>query len=195
MILFFVVWGSRLCGKTDAIEGIGHVATKFGHLYYIPLFPTGSFFVTSENDDGGWSGAKIPMSAKSLGIAWGRTACIIFPLLISLFGIGFMGGASTLGQVFGGVFIGGSLLLGVVGFFALGSSFVRNASYERAVEIGNELGFDPGLMVFIDRQYGKIDDAQAAQRMHAANSSLHSLDNLDDELAASNLNERFQNPQ
>ncbi len=187
-----VVWGSRLCGKTDAIEGVGHVATKFGHLYYIPLIPTGSFFVTSENDDGGWSGAKIPMSMKSLAIAWGRTACIFVPLLVSIFGLGLIGGASTLMQVFGGLFIGGTLLVSLVVFLLLGSGFVRDASYERAVEIGNELGFDPGLMVHLDRQYGKIDDQQAAHRMHAMQSNLGSLDNLDDELAASNLNQRFE---
>ena len=37
------VFGSRLYGKVDNVKGLFHVATKFGHFDYFPLFPMGSW--------------------------------------------------------------------------------------------------------------------------------------------------------
>jgi len=37
-----IVWGSRLYGKVDVVPGFFHVATRFGHVYYLPLIPTQS---------------------------------------------------------------------------------------------------------------------------------------------------------
>jgi hypothetical protein len=37
-----IVWGSRLYGKVDAVPGLFHVATRFGHIWYLPLIPMGS---------------------------------------------------------------------------------------------------------------------------------------------------------
>lgn len=68
-----IVWGSRMCGKVDAVPGICHVATNFGHLYYIPLIPTQSLLVFGE-DENGIYGLKIPFSFKSILVAWMRTA-------------------------------------------------------------------------------------------------------------------------
>jgi hypothetical protein len=78
-----VVFGSRLYGKVDAIPGLGHVATKFGHLNFVPLIPMESWFVVGEQGDG-WRGKAIPMSAKSVLVAWGRTLVCV-GLAISLF--------------------------------------------------------------------------------------------------------------
>ena len=63
-----IVWGSGLYGDVDAIPGIGKVATKFGHLYYLPLIPTGSHFIFQQTTDG-WSGVPIGWSMKSIFMA------------------------------------------------------------------------------------------------------------------------------
>lgn len=67
----FIVWGSRMCGKVDAVPGLCHVITNFGHLYYFPLIPTGSILVLAEDSDGTY-GLKIPLSLKSILVAWLR---------------------------------------------------------------------------------------------------------------------------
>ena len=71
-----IYYGTRLFGKVDQIDGTDvHVATKFFHIYFIPLIPLGSTLVLSKTDDG-WRGLPHPFSFKSLLAAWGRLACI-----------------------------------------------------------------------------------------------------------------------
>src|SRR5437762_2645960 len=40
-----LVWGSKLYGRVDDVPGMFYVATRFGHLWYLPLIPMGSFVV------------------------------------------------------------------------------------------------------------------------------------------------------
>ena len=63
-----IIWGSKLFGKTDEVPELFHVATKFGHLWYIPLIPLGSHLVLEESDEG-WRGLELPMSGKSVRLA------------------------------------------------------------------------------------------------------------------------------
>ena len=37
-----IVWGTKLYGKVDEVPGMFHVATRFFHLWYIPLVPLSS---------------------------------------------------------------------------------------------------------------------------------------------------------
>src|SRR5690242_18939565 len=64
-----VIFGTRLFGKVDKIPGVFHVATQFAHINYVPLVPTKSWLVTSEQGKG-WRGVPIPLSPKSIFIAW-----------------------------------------------------------------------------------------------------------------------------
>ena len=64
-----IVWGSGLYGDVDAVPGIGRVKTNFGHLYYIPLIPTGSHFIFEESSNG-WQGVPIRLSVKSIFTTW-----------------------------------------------------------------------------------------------------------------------------
>lgn len=73
MIIFY---GTRLYGKVDQIDDTGiHVATKFFHIWFVPLIPLGSTLVIKKTDDG-WNGLPVPFSFKSLLAAWGRLLCI-----------------------------------------------------------------------------------------------------------------------
>ena len=64
-----IIWGTTHAGKVDEVPGMFHVVTQFGHLYYIPLIPTGSYIVLDKHSDGGFRGVSIPISFKSWLIA------------------------------------------------------------------------------------------------------------------------------
>src|SRR3954468_4659567 len=66
-----IIWGSRLYGKVDEVPGMFHVATKFGHLWYIPLIPIGSHIVL-EQSGRSWRGMPVGLSGKSVLAAWLR---------------------------------------------------------------------------------------------------------------------------
>lgn len=73
-----VVYGTRLFGKVDTLDDTGvHVATKFFHISWIPLIPLGSFLVIEDTGDR-HRGASVPLSFKSVLVAYLRAACIPF---------------------------------------------------------------------------------------------------------------------
>ena len=43
-----VVFGSSLFGKVYAVRGVCHVATRFLHVFFVPLVPTSSWLVFDE---------------------------------------------------------------------------------------------------------------------------------------------------
>ena len=65
------IYGTRLMGKCEQVPGLFHVATKFAHFDYVPLIPTESWVVFSQNGKQ-FRGARIPMHAKSVFLTWGR---------------------------------------------------------------------------------------------------------------------------
>lgn len=75
-----IVYGSRLFGKVDAVGSLFHVATRFAHVWYIPLFPLGSWIVTEESGNG-WRGFQIPLNLKSVFVAWLRGALVVAALV------------------------------------------------------------------------------------------------------------------
>src|SRR5688572_16403957 len=101
MIIFY---GTRLYGKVDQVDDTGiHVATRFFHIWFIPLIPLGSSLVVSKTDDGAL-GLPHPFSFKSLLVAWARVLCIPGVIL----GIG----AAT-----DEVLIGVPMIVGSIAFF------------------------------------------------------------------------------
>lgn len=80
-----VYYGIRHYGPVDRIEGLGEVRTRFFHIWFVPLIPLGSMFVTQQLDDG-VSGLKIGLSLKSVLVAWSRTAFVLS--LLGLVGFG-----------------------------------------------------------------------------------------------------------
>lgn len=69
-------YGTELFGKTDVIDGVGHVSTEFFHVTYIPIMPLRCFLVL--DDDQG--ALQIPMSAKAVLAAYGRALTIFLGL-------------------------------------------------------------------------------------------------------------------
>jgi hypothetical protein len=78
-----IVWGSRLYGKVDVVPGLFHVATRFGHVYYLPLIPLQSFVVLGQHGDE-FRGVPIRLSGKSIVMAWARAFLILVALISAI---------------------------------------------------------------------------------------------------------------
>ncbi len=151
-----LIWGSGNYGKCDEVPGLCHTVTRFGHLYYIPLIPTGSFAVISEESDGGFRGASIPMSGKSLLLGWGRAALLV--------GVIFGVWTSILGAMAFAV-EPESLWTGLVALIGCGSLLIASyrmryfslASRERAIQIAGLLGLDEEGVAMIEEMYDAMD--------------------------------------
>lgn len=138
-----IIFGTRLFGKVDAVPGMFHVATKFFHINFLPLIPTGSWLVVDQNGSS-WRGVEIPVSMKSVAVAWIRFLLCCFTLFGFIFGFA---GPST-----GSTFVG---LLGLGGF--IGSyywSWIAKADGERALELAQLAGLGQDAVDHIRAVYG-----------------------------------------
>lgn len=90
-----IVYGHRAYGKVEHCGG-QFAQTKFAHIYYMPLFPTGSFWVTAQ-DRSGTRGFPIRLHGKSVVATylrmWGpiaALACLVAGSVVAtLFGVAF----------------------------------------------------------------------------------------------------------
>ena len=62
-----IVYGTRLFGRADAVEGVGHVCCRFVHIMFVPLVPIETVFVLPDG-----RGMKIPFSFKAAASGWLR---------------------------------------------------------------------------------------------------------------------------
>jgi hypothetical protein len=130
-----IIFGTRLFGKVDEVPGLFHVATKFGHVNFVPLIPLEGWLVFGQEGNG-WRGITIPMSMKSVAVAWIRFVLVVGGLLGLLFGFIGMNSMES----------GGGLLLtaGVLSLAAfIGSYFwkwLSRADAERALELATLAG-------------------------------------------------------
>src|SRR5262245_24013252 len=79
-----IVYGIRLYGYCDAIPGVGHVATQFIHIWFVPLVPVKGFFVLEGE---GNRGVPIPMRGKSVLSAWLRMGLFFGGIACAIGGI------------------------------------------------------------------------------------------------------------
>ncbi|MEZ6144949.1 MAG: hypothetical protein R3B91_05820 [Planctomycetaceae bacterium] len=157
-----IIWGSGLYGRTDEVPGLGHVATKFGHLWYIPLIPTGSHFVIEQTGDG-WRGASVPLSGKSVLVGLLRAALVV----------GSIAGAVTTVVAFSGpnpaegweaLIVTIALIVALI--MTMRMKFFTQASYTRACQLADTIGFSDEARIIIDLTYGEITQQEAEFRMN-----------------------------
>ncbi len=131
-----IVYGTRLFGRADVVEGVGHVACRFVHVMFVPIVPFESVFLLDSND-GETRGMTVPFSFKAALSGWIRGGAILGTI------------ASTLGAL--ASFVDGEILVGVVAVFcALFSVFMFFAagwllgrcSQARRAELLAKLGID-----------------------------------------------------
>src|SRR5262245_62075970 len=74
-----VIYGTRFYGEVDSYGGQRQL-TKFVHIYYVPLIPVDTLWVTHDSDEGCYNGHPVKMSGRSIlaGYArvWGPVAAI-----------------------------------------------------------------------------------------------------------------------
>lgn len=74
-----VVYGTRFYGKVAAC-GPTFLATRFFHIWYLPLVPVGTHLVLEESGDGSYRGLPHPLSGKSVFAGymrvWGPVATL-----------------------------------------------------------------------------------------------------------------------
>lgn len=162
------VWGSKLYGKVDEIEGLGHVATEFGHLFWIPVIPKCSYFVTEE-DKHTYQGMPIGLSAKSVLVAYARAASIIF-FVAALGAINTMFNPTEVIDPERVRSVKTTIILGVLAiptFFYVYSRPIRFADYETAIRLADRIGFDERWRTCIELLYDRIDNDEAERRLAA----------------------------
>jgi hypothetical protein len=67
-----IVYGTRLFGRADAVEGVGHVCCRFVHVMLVPLVPIETLFVLPDG-----RGMKLPFSFKAAASGWLRGGALI----------------------------------------------------------------------------------------------------------------------
>ena len=82
-----LIYGSRLFGSVDRLSNGRFVATRFAHVWYIPLIPMGSWLVTS-SDGSGWHGSRIPLSVRSVLMAYTRVMLSVIAIVAAVCAMG-----------------------------------------------------------------------------------------------------------
>jgi hypothetical protein len=93
-----VIYGTNLYGRVDHVGGAYHVATRFAHLYYLPLIPLGSWLIVNEtesdNNFSGWSvGLRLRSVLSGYVRPWGG-----FAALVGALAAGYQGASALLGR-------------------------------------------------------------------------------------------------
>jgi hypothetical protein len=156
-----IIWGTRFYGKVDETPGLFHVATKFGHLWYIPLVPSGSFLVLSQEKNS-IRGVKIPLSGKSVLAAWlrgGSVAAAVAFAIVAMVVAGDPRAKGGEGAVYGAM----SAVCVVMAVLAWRLNWFRRGSHARAMELARIAKMPEEVSVLIDVRYGRITEAEGQE--------------------------------
>jgi hypothetical protein len=93
-----LIWGTRHYGRVDRY-GDQFLATKFAHLWFLPLFPLQSMWVTGDTGDG-YRGHRVRLSGRSVVAGylrvWGVVAAAVGIATMSVVGFVVAGAAVPL---------------------------------------------------------------------------------------------------
>ncbi|HUE73711.1 MAG TPA: DUF202 domain-containing protein [Pirellulaceae bacterium] len=157
MILFY---GTQFYGKVDKVPMLGHVATSFFYIQFVPLIPLGSYLVLED----GQGSLSVGFSFKSLLVAWLRTALVFGAVGLAIAGILATGNRSTLGMAasFGGAV---ACIAAMIGSYFV--PFVGQASFERAMRLADQVGVKPEFRLTLEVHYGRKTAQQADAELAA----------------------------
>jgi len=155
-----IVWGTTHAGKVDEVPGgMFHVVTRFGHLYYLPLIPMASFVVL-EKTPGGFHGTQIPLSLKSIGVAWLRVFCVFAMIVCGvILLVAAIDEKAGRWDWIGPSIIAAVILAALVMTYRLGI-FAR-ASYERAKLLATYARINDIGALALEVAYGRLSPAEA----------------------------------
>ncbi len=148
-----VIYGSRLYGKVDVVPGLGHVATKFFHIDYVPLVPTETWLVTQQSGKS-WRGVKVGLSAKSVFVAWARAVALLVGVVTPVIGVAAVVGPhpDATAAVVAGVVT--ALAWGIFAVTKTHKLFNR-ASYARACQLAAAVRMDNAGLAALAAAYGE----------------------------------------
>lgn len=163
----YISWGTDLYGSVDEIPGVGHVATKFGFINYVPILPMGTYFVVAQTGDG-WRGVDLPVSFKSILVAWLRTAAFIgiisTGIWLAIEGFAYRDNRPN-DVLAAGVWFAACVC---VMWASMKWRLLVGASYERAIEIADQIKAGDEMRIHIEFVYGRITQEEAQTAMDAA---------------------------
>lgn len=136
-----VIFGSSNYGKTDHLQGLFYVKTRFYHLWWLPLLPVQSILYLDDGTE--TTGAEVGFRWKSVATAWLRTIAgfAIIALTINLITGTVLADAAAPGRLMP------KEILGSIGFIALmaglyyGTILWSRPGYRRALKLADEIGF------------------------------------------------------
>ena len=167
-----IVWGTRMMGKVDAVPGVGHVATRFFYLQYVPLIPLETYLVFREVGEE-IHGVKIPFSPKSIFTAWLRTG-----IAIAALGLGIAGVVCISERHRGDgliCFVGAALCVGAF-IYSYYCGLLCRAGYHRAVFLADLANIAPEQRLALEIAFGRMSAEQAEielNRIHAEAQKAH----------------------
>jgi hypothetical protein len=147
----YIVWGSKLMGKCDVVPGLFHTATKFGHIYYLPLIPTATYVVMQQSGKS-FKGVPVPLSLKSILLAWARAALLVGGVVMACTAL--VVGLDKHPQNWVLPAVGAVLCLVACGVLSF-ARFATQASFERACQLAKELGLNEKGYEIISKAYGQ----------------------------------------
>ena len=146
-----VIWGSRLYGKVDVVPGFFHVATRFGHIYYLPLIPMKSFVVLGQAGDE-FTGVPIPLSFKSILLAWLRAALLLAAIVMTFAALVNLGERDQTLWMYSAAFAAtAAVLFGIATWHRIAT----RASLHRACALGEAVGLNEEGMAELYKVYGE----------------------------------------
>lgn len=125
-----IIFGTRLYGRVDRLSNGWFVATRFGHLYWVPLVPAGSWLITAEQGRG-WSGIQIPLSGRSIVMGYARAATVVAAIAALIFAIAKFDGRHEVPEEA----IAVAVALAAIGAVVLSNIAWRKASEERELAL------------------------------------------------------------
>jgi hypothetical protein len=157
----FVVYGTGLYGRVDVVPGLFYVATKFFHIFWIPILPLESHIVVEELDEG-WRGVPIGMNGRSVLAGLLRGLLLRGGIGVVIIGIiaaaMASGDAAQMGLAYRLLGFGAAGV--VVGLLTL--PLGREPTPERFAEICGLLGVDPNeILQAADQPDEAPDEAEA----------------------------------
>ena len=147
-----VIFGTRLMGKSDQVPGLFHVATRFFHIDFVPLIPTATYLVFSQNGSQ-FRGIKIPMAAKSLFLTWGRFITFVAGVIGLVVAMVTFNKPGSSADWMGPAAIGVSCSVAFV--FLRWHRVCTHASYSRACQLAQMVGLNAAGLQMIQQHFGQ----------------------------------------
>jgi hypothetical protein len=156
-----IISGTRMAGKVDVVPRVGYVSTRFFHLYYVPLIPLQSFLVFSEDGDE-INGVPLSLNIKSILVGWLRGLSWLALIVAPIFAVILLGDKHPLHA-------GVALIIWILAALTLPLLHyvpgIREASYERAIELANRTGLSPETNLMLEVAYGRLNADQAEREL------------------------------